>query len=63
MSFGQIFWLIFLLVFAFLILSRQVAATAVLNAAGNRFIETLGVLQGRTINSGTGASRVGGLVQ
>lgn len=63
MEFGKIFWWIFLAIMAFLILSRKDAATAVLNSAGNRFIETIGVLQGRDVNSGTGNSRIGGIAK
>jgi len=62
MNFGQVFWWIFLLIIAFLILSRWEASQAVLNSAGGRFIETLGVLQGRDVNSGTGV-KVGGIAR
>ncbi len=62
MNAGQIFWWIFLAIIAFLILSRYQAASSVLNTAGGRFIETLGVLQGRDVTSGSG-SRVGGIAK
>lgn len=62
MSFGRIVWWMFLLILVFLILSRATDAQIVLNSAGSRFIETLGVLQGRDITSGATA-RVGGIAQ
>lgn len=61
MNLGNIFWLLFLAVVAFLILSRSKAATEVLNSAGGRFIETLGVLQGRDVTSGN--VKIGGIAK
>lgn len=60
MGVGQVFWWIFLAIVVFLILSRYQASTAVLDTAGGRFIETLGVLQGRDVTTGAG-TKIGGI--